>query len=85
MEDIKVFDLKSILTDELTDIREKARAYKNFKLSDEIRIELDSRGSFCIDTKQGQEVYHMGDGWTRKRLIAEIKDVNAKFKRNKTI
>ena len=46
------------LTDELVHLRELARANKDWKLSDEIRDELASRGSFVTDTKDGQEVVH---------------------------
>lgn len=75
-------DLSQRLTDELTDLRVQARENKDYRLSDEIRNELDSRGSFCMDGPDGQEVYHLGPGYTRAWLIANIKDVNDKFKYN---
>lgn len=74
-------DLKHILTDELTDMREIARLNKDFKTSDLIRDELDSRGSFCMDTPNGQVVYHMGEGYTREYMIKNIRDIDQKFKR----
>ncbi|MCX5796025.1 MAG: cysteine--tRNA ligase [Elusimicrobia bacterium] len=44
---------------ELVDRRAQARAAKDFKLSDELRKQLDSRGILVEDTKQGQR-------WRRK-------------------
>lgn len=70
------------LTDLLTALREYARSDKNFLLSDLIRNELDTRGSFCMDGPVGQVVYHMGSDWTRQRLIQEIQYVNDSFKFN---
>ncbi len=76
-------DLKNILTDELTDIREDARANKEFTLSDEIRNELDSRGSFCFDHPEGQVVYHLGPGYTREFVKANIRAIDKSFQTNK--
>jgi len=64
----KKVDLTEKLTDELVYIREQARLNKDYKLSDEIRNELDSRGSFVFDTKYGQVVYHIGSGYKRDEL-----------------
>lgn len=72
-------DLSNRLTDELTDVREKARTDRNFTLSDLIRIELDKRGSFVFDTPIGQEVYHLGKGFKRADITKEFK---RKFDRN---
>jgi hypothetical protein len=77
-----MFNLKETLTDELTDIRERARLYKNYSLSDEIRNELDSRGSFCFDNPDGQEVYHLGLGYTREWVIKNRQFLDMKFKSN---
>lgn len=74
-------DLKETVTDELVAIREHARIDKNFLLSDQIRIELDSRGSIVIDTEDGQTVYHLGEGYDRAYLISNLKDIDNKFKR----
>lgn len=70
-----------MLTDELTDIREVEYRYRNFNVTDEIRNILDSRGSFCIDTPDGQEVYHMGEGWTgkRKEFMKDFKNIRDRF------
>ena len=51
--------MKDLYTDELIELREKARLDKNYKLSDEIRNILDERLCFIFDTKEGQEVYHL--------------------------
>ncbi len=66
-------DISQILTDELTDLREQARNDKNFLLSDQIRIELDARGSYVFDTKEGQVTYHTGKGNQRKELEESLK------------
>lgn len=74
-------DYKSTLTDELTDIRENEYKLRNFKITDAIRDELDSRGSFCIDTPDGQEVYHMGEKWfnKRKEFMKDFKSIRDRF------
>jgi len=74
---------KEMLTDELTDLREVEHSHRNYELSDLIRDELDSRGSFVIDTAKGQEVYHMGIEWSgrRKDFLKDIKNIDQKFKR----
>jgi len=51
--------------------RESARTNKNFKLSDEIRNELEKRNTFVFDTANGQEVYFELGG-TREDLINKI-------------
>lgn len=61
----------SILTDELCYLRQQARAAKNWKVSDEIREELERRGSFVVDTKDGQEVHHT-IGKTKEQWLAKI-------------
>ena len=76
-------DLSSISTDELTDMRASVRSRKLYSLSDLMRDELDSRGSFCIDTKDDQIVYHLGKGYTREYLLKNIKDIDNKFKLNR--
>jgi hypothetical protein len=77
-----MFNLKQTLTDELTHIRERARLYKNYTLSDEIRNELDARGSFCFDNPNGQEVYHLGLGYTREWVIKNRQFLDMQFKAN---
>lgn len=72
-------DISNILTDQLIDMRADARANKNFALSDQIRSELDKRGSFCMDGKDGQVVYHLGPGYTRESVIKNIRDIDSKF------
>lgn len=75
-------DLLNILTDELTEIREQEYKHRNFKLTDLIRNELDRRGSFVIDTNEGQIVYHMGEKWANRRydFLKDIKNINQRFK-----
>ncbi len=51
--------------------REKARKNGNYKLSDEIRGQLDAIHTFVFDTKDGQEVYFELGG-TREDLIKKI-------------
>lgn len=75
--------MKDILTDELTDLREQARENKDYLLSDTIRNELDLRGSFCFDTKEGQVVYHLGEGYTRESVIKNLEFIDNSFKTNK--
>jgi hypothetical protein len=77
-----MFNLNQTLTDELTDIREQARLNKNYALSDAIRNELDARGSFCFDNPNGQEVYHLGIGYTREWVIKNRQFLDMKFKAN---
>ena len=74
---------KNILTDELVDIREVERLHNNYEATDAIRNELDSRGSFVVDTANGQVIYHMGSQWSNKRkeFLKDIRDIDAKFKR----
>jgi hypothetical protein len=78
-----MMNLSEILTDELTDIREEARANKNYTLSDQIRNELDSRGSFCFDNPEGQEVYHLGKEWNRNQVIKYREFIDKSFETNK--
>jgi hypothetical protein len=77
-----MFNLTETLTDELTDIREQERLNKNYALSDAIRNELDERGSFCFDNLNGQEVYHLGLGYTREWVIKNRQFLDMKFKAN---
>jgi hypothetical protein len=58
--------------DELVDLRNEARAKKNWKLSDEIRDYLDTKQTFIFDTIDGQVVYH-GKENTRQKLIEQLK------------
>lgn len=66
-------------TDFLCAVREKAKEYKNYLLSDQIRNELDSRGSFCFDTPKGQVVYHLGKGYTRDYVSKNLQQIDRKF------
>lgn len=75
--------IEKMLTDELTDIREEARAKKDFALSDQIRNELDKRGSFCFDNPEGQMVYHLGPGYTREFVIKHREFIDKSFETNK--
>lgn len=59
------FDNKYI--DELIDIREDARANKDWKLSDEIRNNLDTKLVFVFDTKDGQEVWYLPEHYFRNK------------------
>lgn len=72
-----------MLTDELTNIREDARANKEFTLSDEIRNELDTRGSFVFDHPHGQVIYHLGEGYTREFVIKHREFIDKSFETNK--
>ena len=65
-------DFKNKYVSELIEIREEARANKDWKLSDEIRDYLDTKQSFVFDTKDGQVVYHELKGMTRSKLIDKI-------------
>ena len=74
-------NLTTMLTDELTSIREVEHSFRNYKITDAIRLELDSRGTFCIDTPKGQDIYHMGNEWKNKRkeFMADIKNIQLRF------
>jgi len=65
-------DFKNKYVSELIEIREEARANKDWKLSDEIRDYLDTKQSFVFDTKDGQAVYHELKEMTRIKLIDKI-------------
>jgi hypothetical protein len=56
-----------IYTEELIEIREKARKEKNWQLSDSIRDELDIRLSFLFDTPEGWLVYHLNEKYFSKK------------------
>lgn len=73
--------MKFKVTDELVYLREIVREQKDFKLSDEIRNILDSRGSFVFDTKYGQEVFHLGSGYIREEVVKNYNSINNSFKR----
>jgi hypothetical protein len=75
--------MKQTLTDELTDLREQARIKKDYALSDAIRNELDTRGSFCFDNPDGQVVYHLGIGYTREFVIKHRQWIEKSFETNK--
>lgn len=55
--------------DELIDLRVLARSYKYWLLSDSIRKFLDSKLVFIFDTKDGQEVYHLNEGYFKKKPV----------------
>ena len=69
-------DTTNILTDELVFHREKARKHKNYRLSDLIRNELDKRGTYIMDTAEGQVIYH-----TSLKSRAEFEDMLLKDKK----
>lgn len=73
--------LSQLSTDFLTDQREQSRIAGDYKTSDAIRDELDSRGSFCFDTKNGQVVYHLGTGYTREYVKNNLIEIDNKFKK----
>ena len=77
------YQMKHTLTDELTDLREQARLNKDYKLSDAIRNELDTRGSFCFDNPEGQVIYHLGEGYTREFVIKNRQGIEKSFETNK--
>ena len=56
---------------ELVYLRELARNNKDYKESDRIRDELDSKGVIIFDTANGQEVYYTIDK-TREQVIEQI-------------
>ncbi len=67
--------------DELVAMREDARASRDWKRADEIRDILAARGSFVVDTKDGQQVTHT-PRWTRQRWedkAMQDKRANAAF------
>lgn len=71
-----IFDCSVLHTEHLLQHREEARNAKNWQQSDEIRDELDKRGVFIIDTKNGYETYYRPG--TRKQLLEDIaKDIRA--------
>ena len=65
-------DIENKYVSELIDIREEAKADKDWKLSDEIRNYLDTKQSFVFYTKDGQVVYHELEGMTRIKLIEKL-------------
>lgn len=73
-----------ILTDELVEFRIRAREMQIWNISDIIRNVLDSRGSFVMDTSDGQVVYHMGQQWGNKRVefIKQFINIDLQFKVN---
>lgn len=73
--------LADMLIDELIELRRVAReTTRNYKLSDEIRTELDSRGCFVVDAPEGQIVYHLGLSWTREQFINRIREIDENFR-----
>lgn len=73
-------NIKLMLTDELLDIREKSRLERNYTLSDLIREELDSRGSFVFDHPHGQVCYHLcGSEIDRDWINRNRKEVDRSF------
>lgn len=70
-------------TDQLTDLRETERNHKNYPICDAIRDVLDGRGSFVIDTADGQVIYHMGTDWAgkRKEFLKNIVEIDLKFRK----
>jgi len=60
-------NFESKYIDELIDDRKEARVNKNWKLSDEIRDYLDTKLVFIFDTKWGQEVYYLTDGYFKNQ------------------
>ena len=48
---------------ELIDIRHQSRIDKDFELSDKIRDFLDTKLTFVFDSKDGQEVLHLTEGY----------------------
>lgn len=67
------------LTDKLIAMRHIARELKNFRLSDLIRNELDSRNCFVIDTDKGQSVFHLIHPMSRAEFLTNIKDIMLSF------
>lgn len=65
-------DLQNSYTDELIDLRMKARQSRNWRLADEIREHLDARHVFIFDGEDGQIVYHKTSG-SREDLIRSLK------------
>lgn len=62
--------------DELIEDRRIARESKDWKLSDEIRAYLDERLIFVFDTKGGQEIYYLHQGYfERKGFNDETKNM----------
>jgi len=65
--------------DELTHIREEAREQKDWKLSDQIRDYLDSKNVFCVDTADGQVVYHLPPPLlSREDALKKVSNMNFK-------
>lgn len=53
--------------DELIDDRAQSRISRNYKLSDEIRNELDKHLIFVFDAPWGQEVHYLTEAYFKKK------------------
>lgn len=53
--------------DQLIATREISRADKDWKKCDDIRNYLDTKLVFIFDTKQGQEIYYLTEGYFKNK------------------
>lgn len=69
--------------DELSYMREQARVEKNWELSDQIRKYLDTKNVFCVDSKDGQVVYHLPlPILSRSEALKKVENINFKRQYN---
>lgn len=62
--------------DRLTDMRQEARDKKDWALSDQIRDYLDKKNVFCVDSKEGQIVYHLPlPILTREQALKKVQEL----------
>ncbi len=65
--------------DQLTHMRECARNENDWVLSDQIRDYLDTKNVFCVDSSEGQVVYHLPEPLTsRKEALKKVENMNFK-------
>ena len=60
-------DFESKYIEELIEERKIAREIKNWKLCDEIRNYLDLKNIFIFDTKLGQEIWYLTEGYFKRK------------------
>lgn len=70
--------MKELHVDELLELRRGARAVKDYRMSDQLRDELDSRGVFVFDAPDGnggefQEVHYPPPGPSANRKAVELR------------
>lgn len=75
-------ELDKLYVDEILDLRNYAREYKNFELSDIIRNYLDKRNIFIFDTPEDSEVYYLTEDYFKDMSkIGELYNIKFKSRR----